>query len=216
MLRAPKLLAAVACLMAVASACTNGQSPDRPHQEADLENEKAHDEFRRLLIRDIDIAQEAGAHTRQIAILEVALQSGEIAFAEYNGALDQMLRCITATGFDPTDLGIIESDGLRMRQYGVPAAAENADPREAIPGVTVHRCVVEHSYWVEIAYQVQPSSVRIKERYWEQFRDALIACYDEQGIDVEPDERITDIIRIGAASYSQGKSDIDCLTQVGL
>lgn len=38
----------------------------------------------------------------------------------------------------------------------------------------MHRCVAEHSFWVERAYQLQPSSIEAQEAYFEQFREPLL------------------------------------------
>jgi hypothetical protein len=77
--------------------------------------------------------------------------------------------------------------------------------------MTVHRCIAEHSVWVEAAYTNQPSSVEAKEAYWEQHRDAIVACLRAEGIDVEGDEPISDLKRIAVYAEDSGETDVDCL-----
>jgi len=69
----------------------------------------------------------------------------------------------------------------------VPAEDEEVDQREPMPGITVHRCVAEHSIWVEFAYQDQPASVEARAEHFNQYRDAILDCLANYGVEVDVD-----------------------------
>src|SRR5690606_8792850 len=159
--RAARVWRSALVVAVVAAAASAGCAADEPADPADPE-------FAAMLDNELADARAAGASEEQIAILEEARRTGEIPFDAYNEAVDRALRCIRETGAEPFDGGIIEHDGIQMRNYGVPVDAEAAHQAEPRPGRTVHQCVAEHSFWVESAYQRQPSSVEAMEAYCDQ------------------------------------------------
>lgn len=170
------LVVAIAAIAATNMSC----SEDDPPAQADRE-------FVHRLSQNIEDARAAGATDEQIAVLELASETGEVTFDAYNEAVDRALRCMRESGVEVHDFGTIDHLGLRIRDYSVPAEAEEADRREPLPGVPVHRCLAEHSFWVELAYQVQPKSLEAQEAHFEQYRPAIIDCLAEQGIEVDRD-----------------------------
>lgn len=160
--------------VAVASvACSDSQA-----------RESVDPEFTRQLDRDIESAQEAGATAEQVAILQEAQETGEITFEAYSEAVDRALRCARQAGVAVQGDSTIEHRGLRLRSYSVPV---EADPREPLPGYPVHRCVADHSFWVERMYQLQPVSLEAQEAHYERYRSAIVDCLAEYGVEVEPD-----------------------------
>lgn len=159
----------------------------------------------------IEDAEEAGATAEQIAILEEAQETGEISFEVYSEAVDRALRCVRETGGRATDRGIEERDGIRVRTYSVGAESEEANPAE-LWGMSNHRCIVEHSFAIEIAYQGQPSSVEAQEASWEERREAIVVCLHEEGFDdVVGDEPMSDLRRIAGEAVLEGETGQDCL-----
>lgn len=163
--------------MAPAAACAGKADRSEDPTAADSE-------FVKRLGRDLVAAQEAGASEEQLAVLERARESGEVSFEEYSAAVGRALRCLREAGVAVQDHGVDSHQGLEKRSYSVPIEA--ADRRTPL-GYSVHRCVAEHSFWVERAYQLQPSSVEEKEAHFAEYRDAILDCLANNDIDV-PDE----------------------------
>lgn len=206
--RAARVWRSALVVAVVAVAASGGCAADEPGGHVDPE-------FAALLDDELAGARAAGASEEQIAILEEARRTGEISFEVYNEAVDRALRCIRETGTNPFDGGVIEHEGVQMRSYGVPEDAEAAHQAEPRPGWTVHQCVAEHSFWVESAYQRQPSSVEAMEAYFDQYRDAIVACLTEHGVDVDPDGSREEIMRLDGQAYLDGRLDNPCSVDAG-
>lgn len=173
MTRIQTVLVVAAAVVATSVSCSGG------------EPEGVDPEFAQRLDRDLERAQEAGASTEQLAILREAQETGEISFDVYNEAIDAALRCARESGVAVHDGGTFDHLGLTIRNYSVPYG--DADQREPLPSITVHRCVAEHSFWVERLYQLQPASLEAQEAHFEQFRDAIVECLAGYGIEVAAD-----------------------------
>lgn len=202
-LRMRALVATTTVVVATSAGCQSDESSG------------AIDEQDGLIASMVEDAEAANASPEQIAILAEAAEIGEVSFQVYSDAVDRALRCIREAGGRVEDNGTTESAGVRKRSYFVGVEAEEADPAEPLPGMSVHRCIAEHSFWVEMAYQNQPSSVEAREAAWEQHRDAIVACLRDQGIDVAGDERMSELRRTAVEAYNiHGEADEDCTAAV--
>jgi hypothetical protein len=196
----------VALMGAAASvACSSGEPQGRAEQEP--------------LGGNIRAARDAGATEEQVAVLAAAREAGEVTFEAYSEAVDRALRCMREASIDVFDGGTIEHLGLLMRSYSVPAEAEEADSREPMPGITVHRCVAEHSIWVEFAYQLQPASVEAQDAHFDRYREAIFGCLAERGVEVDPALREVATEAELAAEFRRDPDRRDtyglCLSDVG-
>lgn len=194
-------LVAIALVVAASAACRSGDSLE------DVEDQHG---WAKTIDTILQQAQAAGAGDEQMAILEEAQAAGEVPFEVYSDAVDRALRCIREAGGQAEDRGTSESEGVLKRSYGVGAETEAADPVEFLPGATVHRCIAEHSLWVEFAYQNQPSSVEAKEAFWEQHRDAIVACLRAEGVDVAGDEPMSELQQLSIEKYNAGEIGESC------
>lgn len=162
----------------------------------------------------LERARELGASDVQIELLEEAQRAGEVSFEVYNEAIERSLRCLREQGFEPDEGYVTHDQGYPFRLYGVPTEAEDADAVEFAPGATVHRCVADHSHWIEVAYQNQPSSVEAAESHqravYEPHREAIVACALEEGIDIDPDGDILEIVGRSIAAYNEGETEVYC------
>lgn len=198
-------LVAAAMLAAAGAACSDDTQP-----------QVAEGDFAQRLTNDIEGAEAAGATAEQIQILEEALRTGEISFEAYDEAINRALRCLREAGVAASDGGVADVAGVKLRSYSVPVDAEEADGREPVPGYSAHRCVAEHSFWVERAYQLQPASIEAQEAYYEQFREPFLECLREQGIELDPDEAIALIVRESDEAYLEDRIDVSCRNEVGM
>lgn len=168
------MLAVAATLVAATAACFS----DDP-------GEPVGSDLATGLEADIDRARIAGAGDTQVAVLEQAHHTGEMTFETYSEAIDRALRCAREEGAAVAHGTTIEHLGVQLRNYSI--STETTDEREPLPGITVHRCVAEHSFWVERWYQLQPVSLEAAEAHYERYRSAIVECLSSQDIAVEPD-----------------------------
>lgn len=202
----------VAAAVAVVATTGCGAGEPQPSDEAG-----EHNEF--VMEYAIEEAERVGAAPEQIALLEQAEREGEVSFEIYNEAVDNAMRCLREAGVEPYDGGIREGYGFPERFYSVPVEAEAADPVEFHPGMTVHRCIAEHSLSVEGAYQNQSSSVEAQEAHfraaYEPHREEIVACAQREGIDVDPDAEIMEIVGATQDAHARGQTDVYCTDGMG-
>ena len=153
-------------------------------------------------------AQEGGADPSQIAILE----KGEVSYSDYEAAVNRSLQCMRDAGIDVIDPVPNSSNGLLMLNYGwspnVPGMTE--DQGNALGD----ECLNRFSFWVEMLYQIQPSSVEAKEQYFVQFRDVVVQCIRANGGTVRDDATRDEAF--SAASTVEDQTGVDCFRESGL
>ena len=153
-------------------------------------------------------AQEGGADPSQIAILE----KGEVSYSDYEAAVNRSLQCMRDAGISVIDPVPDSSSGLTLLNYGW-------SPN--LPGMTEDQgnalgedCLDRYSFWVEMLYQVQPSSVEAEELYFDQFRDAVVQCIRTNGGTVRDDATRDEA---ALASHAvEGQTGVDCFEEVDL
>lgn len=204
MLRRRSLALVAIVVVATSVACSSEKPP-----------ESADERFDRALAEFVQLAKEGEATPEQIAILEEAQQTGEVSFDVYSAAVDRALRCIRETGGQVDDRGAKERNGVPMRSYSVEASAEAANPAE-VAGMSVHRCLAEHSSWVEMVYQGQSSTVEAEDAHWEQFREPVVECLREQGIEIDVNAPIAEIRDVANLAYINGEAEVSCAAEFGL
>ncbi|MDV6014023.1 hypothetical protein [Haloechinothrix sp. LS1_15] len=207
----------VAFASALLAGCSLGSdNHDQPSNDGSRASQPdAQHEFVEKVNGYLANAKRSGATSEQIAILEQAEASAEVSIEDYEASVDATLDCLHESGADALDNGMIESEGLSIRQYGVPVSAEESHPRAIGDGVTIHRCVAEHSYWIEIAYQLQPSSREVRQEYREGFREELLECYSSRGFEVDEHGDITELMELGMYAYESDTIDANCLAEIG-
>lgn len=155
---------------------------------------------------DLDKAKAGGATAEQVAILEGALRTGRVSFEDYSAAVDQSLRCVREAGFQVFSDKVTVYQGLRMRMY----VTQSHDGNQQEPAV--EKCIQQHSYYVEKAYQLQPASMEARDQHFAQYRDALIACLTGAGVAVDQQMTNDEIQRAIGEGMDNG---VDCMAKTG-
>lgn len=161
-----------------------------------------------IVSRALEWAREGGADPEQIAILE----KGEVSFADYESAVNRTLQCMHDAGIDVLGPTLDNSTGLTILNYSwspeLPGMSE--DQGTAIGD----DCIDRYSHWVETSWQLQPSSMEAKERFFDGYRETIVACIRQNGGTVKDD--VTREETAIAATDVVNKTGVDCFTQAGI
>ena len=149
----------------------------------------------------IDEATHGGASAEQVEILEQANRTGSITYDQYSAAVDRSLRCIREAGLPVPRDEVVEQGGIKLRLY-----VKTGD--DSGPSPVAEACVKKHSWYVELAYQVQPSSVEAASRFFERYRQPLLDCLSSHDVAVDPDMTKDQIDRAVADLWDS--QSVDC------
>lgn len=153
-------------------------------------------------------AKKGGADPTQIAILE----KGEVSYSDYEAAVNRSLQCMRDAGISVIDPVPDTSSGIIFLNY-----SWSPD----LPGMTQDQgtalgtdCLNRYSFWVEVLYQVQPSSVEAEEQYFDQYRDAVVQCIRTNGGTVRDDATRDEAV--SASHAVEDQTGVDCFRELGL
>lgn len=120
-----------------------------------------------------------------MAIISDGAEAGELTYGDVMLALDNTFACFDDVGVLWGLLGIDSSRGFPMPSYywGGGMDKEEAERLSLLGG----RCLKENSYYVELLYQIQPSSVEAEASNFEERKPMVLACLEEQGLILPPD-----------------------------
>jgi len=153
-------------------------------------------------------AKQQGADPSQIAILE----KGEVSFTDYEAAVTRALFCMAEQGMSVIEPEMDDSTGIMLLHY-----SWSPD----LPGLTQDQgtalgddCLLRFSWWVEMLWQVQPSSIEAQEQFFTKYRDAVILCIRAHGGTVRDDASREEAATATANTYD--KSGVDCFEEIGI
>lgn len=144
-------------------------------------------------------AREGGAGAAQIAALEEAESAQELTLDTARRAARDAVQCMSDNGLDAAYVEETSYSGTVIPGFRVAGAEDQAQA-----------CDVEHSYWVNQLYQVQPSSVQANEEFADQQEPALRACLEDLGISTDPEATGSDLAHKAASEAP------DCLGEAGI
>lgn len=165
-------------------------------------------------------ATEADASASQLELLKQSRDAGRVDFATVQEALESTFRCFEEANIPYQRGTASEHEGLLLQHYSFGEAPE-VSPEESL--ALADACLTRESYFVESAYQLQPSSVEAKGRYFDEHtRSRLTACLIELGFQVTEnssrDELMTtyvdEVTRRATAAQENGGMPLekDCLS----
>ena len=136
-------------------------------------------------------ARAGGASTEQLAILA---KGAVPSFEDYEAALGRTVACMNAAGIDVIPMEPREQNGITLLGYGTPISSPGRTDAETAK--VANACYLEHSRWVEAAWQMQPAALEAEEKRLADSRPGLIACLERNGIDVDESLSTSDILVI--------------------
>ena len=201
----PGLLA----LALMISGCSDGEAAPPP-QQSDVP-------FEEMVAKARADAVEAGASDAQLADLDRALADGGISFEDAHAAVERAVECMHDVG---VTAAIVESEstpGLRIPNYSVYSAEDDMDATAKL----TDPCDMRENYYTSYLYQVQPSSQKIRDDYFEERRPVLVACLDKNGVATDDEQTADELVRAAIELFIQSaesgaEEPTNCLAQAGI
>jgi hypothetical protein len=131
-------------------------------------------EFVQLITLQLSTARAADVSAEQIALLERAAEVGNLEFEAYKQAVEATFQCFRDSEVRYQEFGIDNSAGFPQLKYMYESPPDGPSP-------VASQCVIENSRYVEMVYQVQPSSSEASDAAFEAALPVLIPCLREQG-----------------------------------
>ena len=162
--------------------------------------------FAEIIAEAIDEAEAGGAGEGQLAILREAQANGKVSLEDARAAARAGVACINDAGSQgfygehTTDSGIILP--------GVSSVA-NTPEEEAIGDA----CRIQENFWVNMAYQMQPSSLAVKDAYLERQAPVVRSCLEREGYAPDPSATTIELLRQAAQVQQETDWAVDCLAE---
>lgn len=141
-------------------------------------------EFVQLISSQLALARAADASPEQIAVLENAAASGNLEFEDYKQAVEATFQCFRDNNVQYQEFGIDDSRGFPQLEYMYESPPDGPSP-------VASDCITANSRYVEMVYQVQPSSYQASDAAFEAALPILIPCLRKQGF-LGPEEPTVD------------------------
>ena len=148
------------------------------------------------------------ASEEQLAILE----DGEVTFEEYAVAVGRSLSCMEAAGITVEGPTKTDERGFTELRYSHNASSPGRTDDETL--AVADACLHEHSMVVEMMYQTSDHAVEAQDALFEEKRDALVACLEDNGSEIDPDASRNEVTLAAVHLFVDGGAD--CLTEAGL
>lgn len=147
-------------------------------------------------------AREAGASEEQVAVLE----SGEIAFEDYEAAMNRAYACMRDAGVTVDVVGVRSYHGVTVLDATM-VAPEGGD-------AVVDECYLEHARYVDAYWQVSsPDAVAYDERRATALKPLLRDCLTQRDVDWPADASFDELARL--ALDPGASAEENCLDAVG-
>lgn len=132
-------------------------------------------------------ARIAEASPEQIAVLESAVDAGEISYRQLAELTEHTISCLEDAGVSVIREPDLEpAPGFRVPAYG-----------HGEPLAVADACINHNSFFAAMAYIGQPSYIELRDAALEAERPAVLACLRENGVEIDDDATL-DEIRQGA------------------
>ncbi len=162
-------------------------------------------------------AREAGADDSQIAILEEAIAAGSVTYEADERAMEAAFACFDTVGVQYDRGDDRNAQGFPTPQYTYYVSETDPDGEQKLS--QAQACITKFSDFVSMLYQTQPAAVEAQEAVFAEARPALIACLEENDMEINEDASDEDLIdrafELMAVSIEAG-NPIDCIDTAGL
>jgi hypothetical protein len=157
---------AIAATVAITGCKSSGPSAESPSPD---------DAFTQLVEMQIGEAKAANASDSQIAALEAARTAGVMTHEAAMNSFNEYVDCLDAAGIrwelEPDSRGG-DFPPIRMTFYADDPAIADA-------------CSITYYEFVDIVYQVQPAAQQAEADTLEAYRDEILHCLDEHGVEID-------------------------------
>ncbi len=151
-------------------------------------------------------AEAGGAGEAQLAVLRQAKAEGELSIEDARAAARAAVKCVADAGSKADYYEWISDSGLVIPGYNY---LGDTPEHEAI-GET---CSFRENFWVNMVYQVQPSSLEANDAYVEQQAPLVRSCMVREGYSIAPDATTVEILRQALDVKMATDSAVDCLAE---
>lgn len=200
----------LAVMLTVAmTSCTSPTSltaPSAPPDSGDLVTASASSRS------SLEEATQAEADESQLDIL----RKGEVSFADYEAALGRTFVCLRGNGIDVMEQGISDARGFPLIEYSWAATAPGlSDDQVRALG---DDCERRFSYWVNMEWQIQPSSIELAEKTFVPYRSAVVECLRKHGVTVTDDVTRWDAVDLAMEVLDRNGmgTGVDCFVEAGI
>jgi hypothetical protein len=169
-------------------------------------------EFDATVSQAIKDAMSGGASTQQLDILERAAKDGGVTFEDAKIAATSAMSCMADQGVTANYEEKALPNGVRIPGFTVQDHTSNGG--DALP--VMDGCEKSESFWVDMLFQVQPTSVEANLAFIEKQAPVLRKCLEDAGYDTEPDATGMDLVRQSTDVGQQTGLRVDCLGDAGV
>ncbi|MCB2411462.1 hypothetical protein LGT39_01195 [Demequina sp. TTPB684] len=174
-----------------------------------LAKTEAKRDFADMIDGIIQEAEAGGAGDEQLAILRNAQAEGVVSIEDARAAARAMVQCVKDAGSDAFVADQTMESGVVLPAYNYLADT----PEQAAIG---DACDAKEAFWVNGAYQMQPSSLALNDAYLDQQAPVVRSCLEREGYEVDADVSTHDLLRRAAQVKVDTQSGVDCLAEAGI
>lgn len=151
-------------------------------------------------------AQEGGASEQQLAVLERAVATGELPFADVNSLVYDTFECLTASGiaFVEDEPREIVPGGPKVPTYSFSAEADGLSPDQVLQ--LADACIEKHSGYAEQALQDTELYQELRDRRMTQELPMVLECLKENGVTIDANAPL-DEVRIAVLTLLNETTD---------
>jgi len=190
-----------ACLCLVAGCSHGATAPD------DLQSA-----FAGTVQQAIKDATSGGASTQQLDVLERAAKDGGVTFEDAKMAATSTMACMESQGVTANYQEKALPNGVTIPGYTVQDHTSNGG--DALP--VMDGCERSESYWVNMLYQTQPTSVEANLAFIEKQAPVIRQCLEDAGFDTDPKATGMDLVKQAGDISRQTNGGTDCDSDAGV
>ena len=169
-------------------------------------------EFDATVSQAIKEATSGGASTQQLDILERAAKDGGVTFEDAKIAATTAMSCMAEQGVTATYQEMALQNGVTIPAYVV--NSEKSDGTDATD--VMDQCERAESFWVNMLFQVQPTSVEANLAFIEKQAPVIRKCLEDAGYDTDPDATGMELVLQSTDVAQQTGLRVDCLGDAGV
>ncbi len=163
-------------------------------------------------LRDaIDEAKSAGASDSQLAVLNAAIDSGEITLEDTRAAARAAVACMADNGVVAEVVEDTSNAGFIYPSY----RAQIDDSQPALEA-TVTDCDKQELWWVGKMYSLQPTSQEKLDAYVETRLPLLRACLNDNSVAVDESTPKAKLFQVASQLMFDTNGAVDCFTEAGI
>lgn len=195
-----RTLSVLVCMSLVVGACSHG-----PDAAADGTGD-----FDLRVTQALEEARNQGASDDQLASLEQASVDGGVSFEDAKTAAVATVSCMASQGLEATYQEDTIPNGVTIPGYTI------QEPEDSGLLAVIDQCEYSEFYWVNMLYQMQPSSIEANLAYIEKQEPVVRQCLEDAGYDTDPDATGMDLVLQSEDIAGSTGGALDCAFDAGI